>query len=90
MCELSGNGATTVARELGGDGAVRGGFALARRERGKVRQRSTNASERGRAVVSRGFVAHVGLTGGAGTGVRPPRGVHGLGRLTTTRAHGAD
>ena len=43
--ELSGNGATTVAHELGGDGAVRGGFALAWREIGEARQRITNAGE---------------------------------------------
>ena len=77
MRELSGNGAAMVARELGGDGAVRGGFALSRRERGEVRQRSTNACERGRASMSRGFVAHVVLNGGASVGVRPPHGAHG-------------
>ena len=55
--------------KLSGDGAVRGGFALARRERREVRQRSMNAGERGRATASCGFVASIGLTGGASASV---------------------
>ena len=48
-----------------------------------------NAGERGRAAASRGFIARVGLTGGAGAGVRPPHDARGLRRSATTRARGA-
>ena len=63
---------------------------MARRERGEARQRSANSGERGRATASRGFVAHVGMTGGASASVRPPHSACGLRRLATMRVRGAD